>query len=91
MSLSIYYFHSSGKGSIVGFTNLGQINATYEKAFEDDGVENEFLAKSMLVFMVRGLFSKLQFPYVVQSCMAMSSTTCFEKLWNDWKDVASML
>ena len=70
--------------SIVGFTNLGQINtvlSTYEKAFEDDGVENEPLAKLMLVFMVRGLFSKLQFPYVQFPCAKLHGYELYDLFW----------
>ncbi len=54
-------------GKIIDFTNLGDVNnhlAAYEKAIDDKADMKESLAKSMLVFMVRGLFSKLQFPYV---------------------------
>lgn len=52
-------------GAIIGFTNLGEINdllLAYEKSFKDDSETTDPLAKSVLVMMVRGLFSKLQFP-----------------------------
>ena len=45
------------KGELIGFTNLGDINDhldAYEKALSGDQ-EPPSLAKSVLVFMVRGL------------------------------------
>lgn len=58
-------------GAIVGFTNLGEVNdhlSAFERSFEDESESQEPLAKSMLVLMVRGLFTKLQFPYVQFPC-----------------------
>lgn len=67
-------------GALIGFTNLGEINrhlAAYESQVAGDRVETEVLAHSMLVIMVRGLFSKLTFPYAQFPCSALSGTnTC---------------
>ena len=54
-------------GTLIGFTDLGEIN-THLSAFqrqlqEATTFEQPALAKTMLVLMVRGLFSGLQFPY----------------------------
>ena len=55
-------------GALVGFANLGDTNEhlvkfqqTIEASNSDD---RQPLAKTMLVFMVRGLLSSLQYPYV---------------------------
>ena len=53
-------------GAMAGFTNIGDISshlAAYEKEVMDEEEEKKPLAKSMLVIMVRGLFSPLEFPY----------------------------
>ncbi len=52
-------------GAMIGFTDLGDINnhlVQLEKSLEDDKLVKPKLAKTMMVFMVRGLFSSLQFP-----------------------------
>ena len=54
-------------GELIGFTNLGDINNhldAYEKALSTDE-KPPSLAKSGQVFMVRGLFTKLQFVCAV--------------------------
>ena len=57
----------------MGFLNIGDINnhlVEYEKTVtEDEGKEE--IAKSMMVVMVRGLFSKLQFPYAQFPCSSI--------------------
>ena len=53
------------KGELIESANLGDINDhlyAYEKALSDDQ-EPPSLAKSVLVSMVRELFTKLQFAY----------------------------
>ena len=65
---------------MVGFNDLGEVNNhlhKFEKAAsgESDGVLE--VAHSMLVFMVRGLFSKyVQFP-----CTSLSVDHRFEPFW----------
>ena len=59
----MYNKHS---GELIGFTNLGDINDhldAHEKALSGDEKPTS-LAKFVLMFMVRGLFTKLQFAYV---------------------------
>ena len=73
-------------GAIVGFTNLGEINSylsAYERSFESagDSESSEPLAKSVLVLMVRGLFSKLQFPYVQFPCSKLHGYELYDLFW----------
>lgn len=57
-------------GAVIGFANLGEINSHLIK-FEESTMHSELgstaasheLAKSMLVIMVKGLFTHLDFPY----------------------------
>ena len=39
------------------------------------------LAKSMLVFMIRGLFTKLQFPYVQFPSCGITGDQMFHPFW----------
>ena len=51
-------------GRMIGFTNLGDINnrlLAFEQSVEENETEGIVLAKSMMVFMVRGLFTPLRF------------------------------
>ena len=50
---------------IIGFTDLGNVNnilQEFEETINDSNSESN-VAKQMLVFMVRGVFIKLRFPY----------------------------
>ena len=51
-------------GALIGYTNIGDVNShlmEYEKRLSEDMEDR--MADSMLVLMVKGLFSKLQFAY----------------------------
>ena len=71
-------------GNLIGFTNLGDISdhlSEFEQTLQDDGTTLRHLAKTMLVFMVRGLFSKLQFPYVQFSCTSLTGVQMYDPFW----------
>ena len=78
-------------GKLVGFTSLGSVNdhlLSFEKSVtnstEDDPVN--VLAKTMMVFMVCGLFSHLHYPYTQFPCRAVQVFTCGEILYHPfWK------
>ena len=74
-------------GAILGFIDLGDINnhlISLEKNIEDHAISSIPLPNSMLVLLVKGLFSNLSFhmlssptlPSVVIKCMII-----FEKQW----------
>jgi hypothetical protein len=78
-NISLYYI----KGAVVGYTNLGDLNThlmEFEQSLEKDDVL-EPLANSMLVLMVRGLFSKLQFPYAQFPCTTVSGDQFYDVFW----------
>ena len=64
----VYNKHS---GEMVGFTDLGSINnylADFEQSLVSGHDSSLSLAITMAVFMVRGLVTSLQFPYVHFAC-----------------------
>lgn len=77
----VYDKHS---GAMIGFANLGDINdhlLQFESSLLEDKPMSPQLAKSMMVFMVRGLFSKLQFPYAQFPCANLSGDLLYEPFW----------
>ena len=76
----VYDKHS---GSLVGFVNLGDIN-NHLLQFEDSLLSDpppRPMAKTMLVFMVRGILSDLAFPYAQFSCSTLSGDLMVDPLW----------
>ena len=77
----VYNKHS---GAFIGFHDLGNINEhlQFQASLEDESSDtNEHLAKTMLVLMVRGLLSGLEFPYVQFPCATMTGDLLFDPLW----------
>ena len=72
-------------GEFVGFANLGAVNSqllAFEQALEHSTTpEPEALVKSMLVIMVRGLFTSLQFPYAQFPCATVTGDLLHEPFW----------
>ena len=71
-------------GAIIGFTNLGDINdhlLHFEQSLSSSTPASPKLIKTMMVFMVRGLFSKLQFAYVQFPCADLSGDLLYEPFW----------
>ena len=71
-------------GGILGFTDLGDLNnhlLEYEKTVVNEGKEKEELAKSMMVIMVRGLFTKLQFAYAQFPCASVCGYHLYDIFW----------
>ena len=72
------------EGTLVGFVNLGDTNnhlLQFEAALQGDSPQQQQLAKSMLVLMVRGLFSKLAFPYAQFACVSMTGDLLMDPVW----------
>ena len=66
----VYDKHSC---EIVGFVNLGDVNIELlEMERAKKGDMQQCMAKIMLVFMVRGLYLKLEFPYAQFPCSSLS-------------------
>lgn len=77
----VYDKHS---GALIGFVNLGETNQhllQFQQAIEGDTTDSEALAKTMFVFMVRGLFTQLEFPYAQFPCADVSGELLFDPFW----------
>ncbi len=75
-------------GALVGFANLGEITShlqEFERSLETTETTKTQacppLAKSMLVIMVRGLFTKLQLPYAQFTCVNLTGEQIFPLFW----------
>ena len=77
----VYKKHS---GEIVGFSNLGNINnhlLEFERQVKGDEKPVPSLAKTMMVFMVRGLFSPLRFAYAQFPCAKLTGSLLVHPFW----------
>ena len=71
-------------GNMVGFAHLGEINdhlLQFERSLVDDTPLRPQLAKTMMVFMIRGLFNSLQFPYAQFPCAEVSGKLLYDPFW----------
>lgn len=71
-------------GHIIGFANLGEINnhlIDFEQSVVNSEIVSPKFAKTMMVFMVRGLFSKLQFPYAQFPSTDLSGDLLYDPFW----------
>lgn len=69
---------------MVGFTHLGDLNShllAFEQALQNGESAKTPLANSMLVLLVRGLFSRLQFHYAQFPCVALSGDQLYAPFW----------
>ena len=63
--------YDKNTGELIGFINLGDINNHFlalERSISSPEESTEVLARTMMVFMVKGLFSRLEFPYAHFPC-----------------------
>ena len=77
----VYDKHSE---ELVGFVNLGHINqhlVVFEQSISGAQQADPPLASTMTVFMVRGLFTELQFAYAQFPCGSITGDLLFGPLW----------
>ena len=70
--------------ALIGFTNLGDTNRhllKFEESLASDSTQLAPLAKTVLVLMVRGLCSALEFPYVQFACSSVKGDLLFQPFW----------
>ena len=76
-------------GSLIGYTDLGEVNnhlLAFEQSLESSS-DQPAPAKSMVTFMVKGLFTNLQFPYVQFSSTKLTGDSLFQLFWEVVKRV----
>ena len=71
---------------MIGFANLGKINEhllDFEKSICGDQRETPALkpAKTMMVFMVQGLFNSVQFAYAQFPRTALTGELLYDPFW----------
>jgi len=78
--------YNKNEGKIVGFVDLGEVNNTFA-SFEQSLAQSTNhahlpIAKHMLVFMVRGLFMSLKFPYAQYPTADLTADNLFPLAWD---------
>ena len=71
-------------GNLIGYTNLGEVNnhlLAFERSIKSNTTHPHDPAKSMLVFMVKGLFTDLKYPYAQFSCTKLTGDCLFQLFW----------
>lgn len=72
------------QGTLIRFTNLGDINnclLKFEAFIQGEEESQQQLAKSMFVVMIRGYFGKFNFPYVQLACCSISGDLLMAPVW----------
>lgn len=77
--------YDKSTGELVGFVNLGDLNThllALEKSMSSSPNESsEVLVSTVMAFMVKGLFSCLEFPYAHFPCRNLTGDLMFEPFW----------
>ena len=71
-------------GEMVGFANLGDVNdhlLAFERSICNSETTTPRPAKTMMVFMVRGLFNSLQFAYAQFPCAELTGELLYDPFW----------
>ena len=71
-------------GTVIGYANLGDINKhllEFESSISNGDGLPLVPAKTMMVFMVRGLFNSLQFPFAQFPVAELSGELLYEPFW----------
>ena len=53
----------------------------YGEMLEGEQNDESRIAKTMMVFMVRGLFTRLRFPYAQLPCSSLTGDLLFHPFW----------
>ena len=77
--------YEKSTGALFGFTDLGDVNNQFndfEKLLSSDGTGLQRpLAKTMLVFMFKGLFTNVAMPYAQFPAFSLKGSDMFPLLW----------
>ena len=72
--------HDKHDGQLIGFVDLGETN-NHLVDFELSSSTDRQLAKSMVVLMVRGLFTDMNFPYAQFACCTITGELLMDPVW----------
>ena len=70
--------YSKTTGALIGFIDLGDINNHLHQSAPS---ERRPTAKTVVVLMVRGVFSKLEFPCAVFTSVSLSGNDLYPLVW----------
>ena len=77
--------YEKSTGALFGFTDLGEVNNQlydFQQSLSDDGTGLQRpLAKTMLVFMFKGLFTNIAMPYAQFPVYSLKGTDMFPFSW----------
>ena len=71
-------------GRMIGFVELGDINnhlLDFEKYVENESTETMPLASSVMVMMLKGLFTPFRYPYAHFPCASITGDLLFQPFW----------
>ena len=74
----VYDKHST---EVIGFVDLGEVNAALQSMEEDESQSNKEIATYVLGVMVRGLFNNIKFPYAHFPTTTATGDSLFNILW----------
>ena len=71
------------EGTLIGFVNMGDINNQLLEfeATINNGKSDPSLASTMMVFMVKGMLHKFDYPYAQFACHNMTGDLMFDPIW----------
>ena len=76
--------YNKDNSSVVGFVDVGTVNNAlldYERSLKGKAKTTSSVATHMLVFMVRGIFIRLNFPYAQYPTHDLSGSVLFPIVW----------
>ena len=74
----VYNKHS---GNMIDFANLGEVNnhlSQYEESLQGDMAACPQVVKTVVIFMVWGLFFLMQFPYAQFPCHTLAGSQLYD-------------
>ena len=76
--------YNKNTGELIGFMDIGDINnhlLALEKSLLASESPEPQLARTMMTFMVRGLLSRLEYPYAHFPCSNLTGDLLFDPFW----------
>ena len=67
--------------NLIGFTNVGDVNDVLDKLEQQADRPHSNVSTHMLLFMARGMFSALEFPYAHFATRGISADSLYPIVW----------